>query len=432
MEVNHKNCLQCMNVSNCLYRLFRPVVDYATRCHYASVTVRGTERLPKDGGYILAPCHQNAMMEPLLVLVMIPRPVYFICRGDIFAHPLANKFLTFLKMFPIFRRRDGLKNLERNKVTFDKSQRVLLNGHPLCMMAEGQHNDRHQLLPLVKGMFRIAGTTQAKMGDQPLYIVPLGIDLDDYEQPYSHAVLNVGEPIDVRPFMDDFVNDEPKALNAMRKALTQGLKASMHHIESKNNYVPFADLCDLMNGKERKRLGLKNTPYNRFLVRQQIAHRLDSLEMSTDLTDQAELQRLTSLATERRKWCDAHHKRLKSVAEPISVADRVLRLATLATLAVLFVTVKPAQTVIRFIIEAYPLLLIPTHLAVRHWIEDTQFRSSINFALRFVLAITYIPIFSIIMACLHGWLYGLATFATGIIMARLSPILIAWCRRAFE
>ena len=215
-----------MNVSDCLYRLFRPVVDYATRCHYASVTVRGVEQLPKEGGYILAPCHQNAMMEPLLVLVMIPKPVYFICRGDIFANSLANKFLTFLKMFPIFRRRDGLKSLERNKVTFDESQRVLLDGYPLCMMAEGQHNDRHQLLPLVKGMFRIAGTTQAQMGDQPLYIVPLGIDLDDYERPFSHAVLNVGEPIDVRQFMEDFLNDEPKALNAMRETLTQGLKAS--------------------------------------------------------------------------------------------------------------------------------------------------------------------------------------------------------------
>ena len=421
-----------MNVSDCLYRLFRPVVDYATRCHYASVTVRGVEQLPKEGGYILAPCHQNAMMEPLLVLVMIPKPVYFICRGDIFANSLANKFLTFLKMFPIFRRRDGLKSLERNKVTFDESQRVLLDGYPLCMMAEGQHNDRHQLLPLVKGMFRIAGTTQAQMGDQPLYIVPLGIDLDDYERPFSHAVLNVGEPIDVRQFMEDFLNDEPKALNAMRETLTQGLKASMHHIESKNYYATFADLCDLMNSEERKRLGLNNTPFNRFLVRQEIAHRLDALEQSTNLADQAELQRLTALAEERRKWCDNHHKRLKSVAEPISMADRLLRWTTLAALVTLFVAIKPAQTVIRFLIEAYPLLLIPTHLLVHHWIEDTQFRSSINFALRFVLAIIYIPVFCIIMTCLHGWIYGLATLATSIIMARLTPVIVAWWRRSFD
>ena len=43
-----------------------------------------------------------------------------------------------------------------------------------------------------KGMFRIAGETQQKLGDHPLYIVPTGIDFDEYERPYSNLVVNIG------------------------------------------------------------------------------------------------------------------------------------------------------------------------------------------------------------------------------------------------
>ncbi|MBR1793341.1 MAG: 1-acyl-sn-glycerol-3-phosphate acyltransferase [Bacteroidales bacterium] len=420
-----------MNVSDFLYRLFRPVVDFATQCHYASITIKGAERLPKEGGYILAPCHQNAMMEPLLILVMISRPVYFICRGDIFAHPIANRFLTFLKMFPIFRRRDGLKCLERNQHTFDQSQQVLLDGHPLCMMSEGRHNNRHQLLPLVKGLFRIAGNTQAAMGNKPLYIVPLGIYLDDYERPYSHAILNVGNPIDVRQFMTEFLADEPKALNAMRDALTMELRQVMHHIDSQRYYKPFEELCDLMNPQERQKQQLNDTPFNRFLVRQQIAQRLDNLEQTNTPENTRQLNNLINYADEKEAWCHKHHKRLKSIAEPLSLPNLILRISILIAIAIAAVALPLARTIIGFCLMAYPLLLLPTHLLVRRWIDDSQFRSSFNFGIRLLLSALYIPCISIIIGIMHGWIWGLVTFATAIIMARLSAPLTDWFRRIF-
>ena len=217
---------------NLFYTLCFPVVQFATLCHYRRIVIKGKDNIPDDEKYILAPCHQNALMDPLVVLYMENKPVVFLARADIFKKPLARLLLTWLRISPVYRIRDGRDQLSNNEAIFNTARQVVEEGMPLCLMAEGTHNDKHQLLPLVKGMFRIAGATQMELGDSPLYIVPVGLDYDDYERPYSSVMVNVGKPIDVRNFMDDFESKEPVALNRMRDALTTALKAQIHHVDS--------------------------------------------------------------------------------------------------------------------------------------------------------------------------------------------------------
>ena len=378
-------------------------------------------------------------MEPLLILLLTPRPVYHICRGDIFENPKIARILTFLKIFPIFRRRDGMASLQRNEETFDKSRKVLVDGFPLSMMAEGQHTDRHQLLPLVKGMFRIAGSAQQQMGDKPLFIVPLGIDLDDYERPYSHAVLQVGEPIDVRPYMNLFTTDEPQALNEMRYELTRRLKAVMHNIDSRDHYLQFEALCNLLNPQERRHLNLRNTPFNRFLCRQQIAHRLDTLEQRartaahlhtpTENLVAQELEKQLHLADQTIAWCKQHHRRLKTIAEPMPLTYRLGRIALLLAVAAACISVPILRHVLLFLLLAYPLPFIPTHLIVRRLIDDTQFRSSINFGVRLALFVVYTLVFALVIGIIKGPLWALLSIATAVVAARIAPKVFDWCRR---
>ena len=263
-----KKPIQDLNIG---YELLHPTSIIATHCHYQRTVIRGRENLPKDGAYIIAPCHQNALMEPMAMLAVLPSRIVFLARADIFQKPAARAFLTFLKILPVYRIRDGKSSLAKNEEIFAKSKQVLLSRVPLCMMAEGRHNDRHQLLPLVKGMFRIAGETQRELGDTPLYIVPTGIDFDHYEHPYSNLVINIGKPIPVLPFMEQFEADEPVALNQMRERLAVALKQQMHHVESKENYEEVYALCHILNRSWRKRKHRCNTAWNRFITRCEIA-----------------------------------------------------------------------------------------------------------------------------------------------------------------
>lgn len=381
--------------NNLLYNILSPLVQFGCRCHYNRFDVHGIENLPTDGSYIIAPCHQQALMEPLAVLNFAPKPPVFLARADIFRKPAIRAVLTFLKIMPVYRIRDGQDQLGRNKEIFDRCRDVLLDGFPLCLMAEGRHNNRHHLLNMGKGMFRIAGETQLKLGDHPLYIVPTGIDFDEYERPYSNLVVNIGKPILVQPFMETYRDNEPLGLNQMREALFERLRPLMHDIRSDEHYDDIMTLCNLLNREMRRREGLRNTAWNRFLMRQKIATKIEKGEWDLEAL-------CSSLST-------LHVPFPALLAEHWSLACTLLSLLSIALVIVAAVTVPVVRWVLLFCLLCYPIPFLPTHLIVKRKIADPQFRSSVNFGVRFVLSILYAVVIGIVMAATGGaWMSRLA------------------------
>lgn len=378
--------------NNLLYNILSPLVQYATRCHYHHFVVRGLDNLPIDGAYIIAPCHQQALMEPLAVLCFSPKPPVFLARADLFAKPVLRAILTFLRIMPVYRIRDGKSSLGKNQAIFDQSRDVLLDGYPLCLMAEGRHNNRHHLLPFGKGMFRIAGETQLRLGDHPLYIVPTGIDFDDYERPYSNLVVNIGKPIPVQPFMEAYRADEPVALNQMRDALAEALLPLMHDIRDNDRYDEIYDLCNRLNREYRRREGLRNTAWNRFLMRQKIAGDVESGKLEVESG---------KMKVGNVKW--------RTEWEHWPLAATLAAVVGLAAVVAAAVAVPVVRWVLLFCLLCYPLPFIPTHLVVKRKVADPQFRSSFNFGVRLVLSILYAVVIGIVMACCGGaWMYNVA------------------------
>lgn len=390
--------------NNLLYNILSPLVQFAARCHYNRFEVRGLENLPTDGAYIIAPCHQQALMEPLAVLCFAPKPPVFLARADIFAKPTIRAILTFLKIMPVYRIRDGQDKLGRNKEIFDRSRDVLLDGYPLCLMAEGRHNNRHHLLKMGKGMFRIAGETQLQLGDYPLFIVPTGIDFDEYERPYSNLVVNIGKPIPVQPFMEEYRTNEPVALNQMRDALTEALMPLMHDIRNEEHYDEIMTLCNVLNKEMRHREGLRNSAWNRFLMRQRIARQMDSLSADGGTP---EFATLVEKSRALRSLCNRLHLGEKLVSEHWSLAATALSLLGIALIVSMLILSPFALYLFLFCLICYPLPFLPTHLIAKKMIADPQFRSSVNYGIRLVLSIVYaIVVFIVAVSGGLGWLTG--------------------------
>lgn len=404
-----------------LYNLLSSLVQYGFRCHYRSFTVRGLENLPTDGTYIIAPCHQQALMEPLAVLTFERKAPVFLARADLFRKPTLRKVLTFLKIMPVYRIRDGQEQLGRNQEIFDRCRDVLLSDSPLCLMAEGRHNNRHHLLNMGKGMFRIAGETQAALGDRPLYIVPTGIDFDEYEQPYSNCVVNIGRPIAVMPFMELYRTNEPLALNQMRDALFQALLPLMHDIRSDEHYDDIITLCHLLTPAALSTHGLTDSAWNRFCMRQEISTRIESGEK-----DVALLQHAARLRDACRQM-GVGEKTLAGHRSP--VATLALALAIMAV-AVVCMVWQPLRMTTLFALMCYPMGILPTHLLVRRRVADPQFRSSFNWGVRFFGTIVYTLLMAIVVACTGGmWMndiahigawWSLVFLAAALLLARLS------------
>jgi 1-acyl-sn-glycerol-3-phosphate acyltransferase len=186
---------------------------------------------------IIAANHQNALMDCLLTICAIKTQPVYLARADIFKNPIIARLLSIVKIAPIYRIRDGRSSLQNNDSSFELSTNVLLNRGTIALFPEGAHNRRQQLLPLKKGLARIAFQAQQKAKDsQKIFVLPLGISYSNYDKPQSRARLQFGKPIDVSMFMADYEKNPARAALNLNSMLTFEIKKRCIDIESQVHY----------------------------------------------------------------------------------------------------------------------------------------------------------------------------------------------------
>lgn len=191
------------------YRFVRFHGDLCTWLSYRKFQVTGLENIPKDGSVILVPNHSNALMDAMVTLRTRREPTVFGARADLFEHPVVAKLLTFLKILPMVRKRDGIRKVLKNLDIQEDIITVLEDNVPFCMFAEGTHRAKHSLLPINKGVFRIAVAATQRF-NKPVYVVPAGIEYSDYFRYSGTALIQFGEPINV----NSYVAERPEAGDA--------------------------------------------------------------------------------------------------------------------------------------------------------------------------------------------------------------------------
>ena len=124
------------------------------------VRMRGQERLPASGGYVLAPSHRSMMDIPFLALVTKDRG-RFMGKAEAFAVPVLGSIFRALGGFPVAR--DGT---DRKAVR--DSMTMLQSGERLAVFPEGTRQHGEKIQPLQPGAAYLA-----LRADVP--IVPIGI-----------------------------------------------------------------------------------------------------------------------------------------------------------------------------------------------------------------------------------------------------------------
>lgn len=218
---------------NRLYSFLRPYVDACTRASYHRLTVSGD--LPEDGAVIIAPNHTSTLMDALVILQSRKGPTVFGARADIFRKPVAARILRFLRILPMARLRDGSQSVLHNLETFAEVDDVLANGVPFCMFAEGKHRPMHSLLPVGKGIARIAF---ASARERKTYIVPTGIDHGSFFRYRRPCKVTFGEPIDVNAFLLAHEHDsEAQTFQEFRRVLFRRISSLITYVPDDENYA---------------------------------------------------------------------------------------------------------------------------------------------------------------------------------------------------
>ncbi len=213
------------------YRLVRFHGDLCTLLSYRKSDARGLENIPTDGSVIMAPNHSNALMDPMVMLRLRKNPTVFGARADLFENRTIAACLTFLKILPMVRRRDGLRNVIKNLDIQEDILQVIEDGVPFCMYAEGTHRAKHSLLPIGKGVFRIAVDATRRF-QKPVYVVPVGIEYSDYFRYGGTVFVQFDKPINIT----EYLAARPEAGDA---EIYRGLTCMLHDkLSELITYIP--------------------------------------------------------------------------------------------------------------------------------------------------------------------------------------------------
>lgn len=189
---------------------------------FGHLEINGRENIPDNLPYLIAPNHQNAFLDAILMGVYSRQPMHFLTRSDVFVPPFIGA-LTALNMMPIYRIRDGYEQLSKNEAVFSTCEQHLRNHEPVLIFPEGNMDRRHYLRPLTKGTARLAFQTQMNLSED-LLILPVGINYFDHYRPRHKCIINYGEPLRVREYLEEYNQHAAKGLISLRNDLSHAMK----------------------------------------------------------------------------------------------------------------------------------------------------------------------------------------------------------------
>lgn len=175
------------------------LVRLALRIYFKQIEVTGLEHVPRHTPVIFVLNHPNALIDPVFLLCLAPRPVSFLAKAPLFHMPLIGSLVRALDSLPVYRRQDEGQDVSKNEETFIAARKLLAHGGTIGICPEGVSHDAPGLKPIKTGAARISLAAVATREVSDLKIVPAGLYYTSKTSFRSSALLYFGKPIEVRP-----------------------------------------------------------------------------------------------------------------------------------------------------------------------------------------------------------------------------------------
>ncbi|MFM7271937.1 MAG: 1-acyl-sn-glycerol-3-phosphate acyltransferase [Actinomycetes bacterium] len=191
------------------------------------VDVTGRHHVPHGRPMILIANHSNGLADPVLLIGELGFFPRFLVAESMWRITGLRALLEFAMCVPVARRRDagdGADIAGTNDAAFRVCHEVLRDGGRVAIFPEGGvPNDPRLTLPLRTGTARIALSALADGTCEDLVVVPAGITYEERGRFRSQVALQIGAPIEVRPFLEAYRTDEIAAVRALTEAFGDGL-----------------------------------------------------------------------------------------------------------------------------------------------------------------------------------------------------------------
>lgn len=123
--------------------------------------VYGKENIPKDNNYIVVGNHLSTL-DPLLVINIMPNPVSYLAKKELFYHPFIKVMLDWLGAIAVNRENVGISTIKSVKSVKETKKWVL------GLFPQGTREKGNEIHTITKGFAGIAKATKCN-------ILPIGI-----------------------------------------------------------------------------------------------------------------------------------------------------------------------------------------------------------------------------------------------------------------
>ncbi len=197
---------------------------------FRRIDLVGLEKLQSGKPAIIIANHPASFLDAMVLAVFLKRSIHFYVRGDIFAHPIAYKLLTWLHMIPIFSREHGVGNLGNNKRTFDRGRKLLEEGKLLLIFPEGFSRQSKQLEPFKKGAARVALQTAFEGGKvNNLQIQTIALNYS-FHNLGANLLIRLGDAITLENYEQQYLEFPAMAITQLNKTMSAAFQQNVIHV----------------------------------------------------------------------------------------------------------------------------------------------------------------------------------------------------------
>lgn len=329
------------------YRLFRAFLRLTIDVFFRRIEAPGLESVPKEGPLLFVANHGSALMDSMILLRLVPRPVSFLAKHTLFSMPVIGLFARGIGGIPVYRRQDAPGEMSRNEAMFEACLQRLEGGGAICLFPEGISHDLPRLQRIKTGAARIFFRALGRTGS-PVKVIPVGINYEQKETFRSRVLVVFGRPVpteDLGRLEEGHPGDGVEELSAR---IEKALEALLPGLDSWEELEFIREIQHLTLGGREASLAKEAPVLKRFIEGYHAYRELDP----------------EAVELVRRGW-EAYRRQLRR----FSLNDRQVELAEAPARAAGFLLTSAAVVLLGLPLAAVGLVVHLLPYALAGWLE---------------------------------------------------------------
>ena len=218
------------------YRLVRAVMRLLLRLFFRRIDVTGLEHVAAAGPVILAANHHNSVVDAMIVVASLRRPVTVLANAPLFGHALVGPFLRMMGAQPVHRRAEAGDDPRKNEAMFAAVIAALRAGGAVLIFPEGRTQPQPLLLPLRTGAARILLAAEHAGPPAGVALLPVGMVYHDPGTFRAASVqVTIGAPLATTDAVAAYRDRPEEAARALTARLAEAIRARL--VEAEDQYT---------------------------------------------------------------------------------------------------------------------------------------------------------------------------------------------------